>query len=671
MSHPSIEALGAGSREDFEADVVLRDGSTVRVRAVRPADEPRLLEFLRGLSESSRTLRFGGGVSDYFLRQAAGQLAREDSEHALGLIAMSGPDQRIIGHAMYAVIGPDHAEVAFAIADTCQHQGLGTILLGELAQVASSRGIRVFEAIVLPRNHQMVAVFRESGFPVQIHAAPDEILVEFPTEFTEEALEHFEQREWTAAVNAIHAFFHPRSVAVMGASRRRGTIGGEAFHNLVSYGFRGPVFPVNPAAPVVQGVVAYPSVEDIPGPVDLAVVVVPAERVPGVVEACGRKGVRALVVLSAGFAETGAEGRARQQELVATARAAGMRLIGPNCMGVLNTDPEVRLNATFAPAPPPQGRIALHVAERSARARHHGLRWRLGVGLSTFVSVGNKADISGNDLLRYWEQDPSTDVILLYLESFGNPRKFSRIARRVAREKPIVAVKSGRSLAGSRAAGSHTGALLAAADVTVDALFRHPRRDPYRHTRGDVRCRVAAREPAAPQGTSRRDPHQRRRAWDSLRRCLRGRGARDPVARRDDPGGTPSVAASRGERRKPGRHDRVRDCRPVSRRDPDRGVRSQRGRAGRHLHPAPGHPAGRCSSRHRGWRSRVRRAKAGAHGLHAVAGSAGRAACRGAAGSVVRVSGGCSDCAGASRTVRRMAGTATPASGQFGDVATG
>ena len=472
MSHPSIGALGAGSREDFEADVVLRDGSTVRVRAVRTADESPLLEFLRDLSPPSRTLRFGGGVSDYYLRQAAGRLARDDSEQALGLIAMSGPDQRIIGHAMYAVTGPDRAEVAFAIADTCQHQGLGTILLGELAQVASSRGIRVFEAIVLPRNHQMVAVFRDSGFPIQIHAAPDEIVVEFPTELTEKALEHFEQREWTAAVNAVHAFFRPRSVAVVGASRHRGTIGGEVFHNLVSYGFRGAAFPVNPAAPVVQDEIAYPSVEDIPGPVDLAVVVVPAESVPGVVQACGRKRVRALVVLSAGFAETGPEGRAKQQALVDTARAAGMRLIGPNCMGVLNTDPEVRLNATFAPAPPPQGRTAFMSQSGALGLAIMDYAGSLGVGLSTFASVGNKADISGNDLIRYWAQDPSTDVILLYLESFGNPRKFSRIARRVAREKPIVAVKSGRSPAGSRATSSHTGALLAAADVTVDSLFR-------------------------------------------------------------------------------------------------------------------------------------------------------------------------------------------------------
>jgi acyl-CoA synthetase (NDP forming) len=206
--------------------------------------------------------------------------------------------------------------------------------------------------------------------------------------------------------------------------------------------------------------------------VDLAVIVVPVEHVLSVVEGCARKGVRAVVVISAGFGETGPEGKALQKKLVHTCHAAGMRLIGPNCMGILNTDPEVRLNATFAPAPPPTGRVAFMSQSGALGLAIMDYASTLGLGLSTFVSVGNKADISGNDLIRYWEQDPATDVILLYLESFGNPRKFSRIARKVARTKPIVAVKSGRSPAGARATGSHTGALIAASDVNVDALFR-------------------------------------------------------------------------------------------------------------------------------------------------------------------------------------------------------
>ncbi|HET8624999.1 MAG TPA: GNAT family N-acetyltransferase [Gemmatimonadales bacterium] len=455
-----------------EADVALRGGSTVQVRAINPEDEARLAAFFRNLSRDSRALRFCGAVGDAFLDRAAGRFSRADGADSVGLVATAGTGQRIVGHATYVVTAPDRAEVAFAIADDHRDQGLGTLLLGELAQIASANGIRVFEAIVLPENYRMLTVFRESGFPVRAQTAPGEIRIEFPTELSKDALERFEQREWTAAVNAVRGFLSPRSVAVIGASRQRHSIGGEVLHNLLNYGFPGPVFPVNPNAPVVQGVAAYPGVEDVPGPVDLAVIMVPAARVLDVAKACGRKGARSLVVMSAGFAETGDEGRSRQRELVRVCRAAGMRLMGPNCMGVLNTHPDVRLNATFAPEPPPRGRLAFMSQSGALGLAIMDYAHSLGLGLSTFASVGNKADISTNDLLRYWERDPNTDAILLYLESFGNPRKFSRIARRVARTKPIVAVKSGRSPAGARAAGSHTGALLAASDVTVDALFR-------------------------------------------------------------------------------------------------------------------------------------------------------------------------------------------------------
>jgi predicted CoA-binding protein/GNAT superfamily N-acetyltransferase len=338
--------------------VVLRGGWTVHVRAIRPEDETPLADFFRRLSDRARRLRFCVAVNDGFLDRAATGFSKSDPADTMGLVATVGDGQRIVGHAMYSVTATDRAEVAFAIAEELQGQGLGTLLLGELAQVASSRGIRVFEATVLPENHQMLTMFRESGFTIRMRTAPGEIQVQFPTELSPEALERFERREWTSAVNAVRGFFEAGSVAVIGASRQRGTIGGETLHNMLSYGFRGTVYPVNPNAPMVQDVTAYAGVEDIPGPVDLAVIVVPATRVLEVAEACGRKGVRALVVISAGFAETGPEGRSRQSELVHVCRAAGMRLIGPNCMGVLNTDAEVRLNATFAPGPPPRGRLA-------------------------------------------------------------------------------------------------------------------------------------------------------------------------------------------------------------------------------------------------------------------------------------------------------------------------
>jgi len=288
----------------------------------------------------------------------------------------------------------------------------------------------------------------------------------------QEAGKQSERQESIAAVNALKFFFEPSAVAVIGASRQRGTIGGEIFHNLLQYGFKGPVYPVNPAAGVIESVKCYPSIEAISDPVDLAVIVVPASSVIEVANACARKGVKALVVISAGFSETGEEGKARQADLLRVCRGAGMRLIGPNCMGIANTNPAVLLDATFAPGIPPRGRVGFSSQSGALGLAIMEFANSLGLGISTFVSVGNKADISGNDLLRYWESDDDTDVILLYLESFGNPKKFSEIARRVGRRKPIAVVKSGRSAAGARATSSHTGALIAASDVTVDALFR-------------------------------------------------------------------------------------------------------------------------------------------------------------------------------------------------------
>ena len=453
-----------------DGDVVLRDGSTVRVRPIRPEDEPALVALFDSLSEESRWFRFFSPAQGSALAAEAHREANLDQ--AFGLVALSGAEERVVGHAFYAALGERRAEVAFTIANEFQGRGLGTILLVQLAEVAAANGIQVFEAEVIAANHAMLHVFRESGFPIEVTAIAGELHVTFPTALTADAVERFEHREARGAVNALKQFFNPRAVAVIGASRKRGTIGGEIFHNLLSYGFQGAVYPVNPSAAVIQSVTAYSSVETIPGPVDLAVIAVPAPLVIEAAAACARKGVKALVVISAGFSETGNEGRAMQAELLGVCRAAGMRLIGPNCMGIANTDPAVSLDATFAPNAPPRGRVGFSSQSGALGLAIIEFAKSLGLGLSTFISVGNKADISGNDLLRYWESDEGTDVILLYLESFGNPKKFSQIARRVGRKKPIVVVKSGRSAAGARATSSHTGALLAASDVTVDALFR-------------------------------------------------------------------------------------------------------------------------------------------------------------------------------------------------------
>jgi acetyl coenzyme A synthetase (ADP forming)-like protein len=455
-----------------DGDVVLRDGSTVRVRVMRPEDEELLFQLFKSLSLDSRWLRFMSASSDSALAAEAHREASVDYCRKFGLIALTGAEDRIVGHAFYTATGADRAEVAFAIADDYQRRGLATILLGQLAEVAAANSIQVFEAETLSSNTAMLNVFRESGFPTKIAVAAGELLVRFPTSLTPEAIEEFERRDSIASVNALKLFFNPRAVAVVGASRKRDSIGGVIFRNLLSYGFRGPVYPINPSASFIESVPAYQRVEDIPGAVDLAIIVVPAIEVVAAAESCGRKGVKALVVISAGFSEIGSEGQDRQRELLRVCRAYGMRLIGPNCMGILNTDGDVRLDATFAPSAPPSGRVGFSSQSGALGLAIMEYANSLGLGVSTFVSVGNKADISGNDLLRYWECDDATEVILLYLESFGNPRQFSKIARRVGKKKPIVVVKSGRSKAGARATSSHTGALIAASDITVDALFR-------------------------------------------------------------------------------------------------------------------------------------------------------------------------------------------------------
>jgi acetyl coenzyme A synthetase (ADP forming)-like protein len=456
---------------DRENDVVLRDGSTVRVRPVRSTDAPEIERLLKGLSDQSRWLRFFSGYPN--LGKAVQWATEVDYDRRYGLVAVSGADGRVVGHAGFErqPDHPDRAEVAMEIVDAMQGKGLGTILLGQLAEAANQVGVQVLDAEVLPENHQMVKVFRDSGFPVTTHSLPGALLVEFPTSLSPEARERFERREQVAATAAMRAFLEPRSVAVIGASRRRGTVSGELFHNLLAAGFNGPVYPVNPKATVVQSVLAYKSVLDVPGPVDLAVLAVPAPLVAEMAKECAAKGVRAMVVVSAGFAETGPAGAQRQRELLAVCRAAGMRLIGPNCLGIVNTDAQVRLDATFGPTVPLPGRVGFLSQSGALGLAIIDYANALGLGLSSFVSVGNKADISANDLLSYWEQDEGTGLVLLYLESFGNPRKFARVARRVARTKPVLAVKSGRSAAGARATSSHTGAMLAASDVTVDALF--------------------------------------------------------------------------------------------------------------------------------------------------------------------------------------------------------
>ena len=453
-------------------DAVLRDGSTVRIRRVEADDVTDLQTFLAELSPESRLLRYFSGAVD--VERSAWLAAHPEAADGYAVVVTTGADGHIIAHGCFERErqGADRAEVALTIADTHQHRGLGTLMLEHLAEVADDRDVAVFTAHVLPQNHRMLVVLRDSGFTITRHSVPGDIEIEFPTRPTAEGRRRFERREQTAAAAAVRHVLAPTSVAVIGASRDRGTPGAEVFHNLLSGGFAGPVYPVNQAATVVQSVAAYPSVHEVPGPVDLAIIAVPTDAVVGAAVECATAGVRALVVLSAGFAETDEAGAERQRQLLAVCRQAGMRLVGPNCLGVVNTDPAVQLDAQFGPNAPIAGRVGFLSQSGALGLAIIDRANQLGLGLSSFVSIGNKADLSSNDLLHYWETDPGTDVILLYLESFGNPRKFSRIARRVTRTTPVVAVKSGRSSAGARAAASHTGALLQASDRTVDALFR-------------------------------------------------------------------------------------------------------------------------------------------------------------------------------------------------------
>jgi acetyl coenzyme A synthetase (ADP forming)-like protein len=448
-------------------DVILRDGSTLRLRAPVTEDADALIEFFsKTLSERSLYLRFHGFPA---LGPKLVESLIEPDWTERGVL-IGSLDGRIVALANWARLrDPRVAEVAFAVADTFQGRGIGTRLLEQLAMRAAEAGIEEFVAEVLHENSAMLGVFRDAGFKVTRAGDGGELEIRFPIATTGGYVEHVAARDHTAVHASLEPFFHPSSVAVIGASQRRGSIGGELFRNILAGDFAGSVYPVNRSGDSVAGVHSYHSVAEIGQKIDLAVICVPGEHVLGAAEEALAAGVRALVVISAGFAETGSEGTERQERLLAIVRAHGARLLGPNCLGIASS--AVRLNATFAPRTFPAGKIGfssqsgalgLALLERAAAA---------GLGVTSFVSIGNKADVSSNDLLEWWEDDDETEIVLLYLESFGNPRAFSRIARRLARRKPILALKSGTTRAGIRAAGSHTAAL-AGSDVAVDALFR-------------------------------------------------------------------------------------------------------------------------------------------------------------------------------------------------------
>jgi acyl-CoA synthetase (NDP forming)/ribosomal protein S18 acetylase RimI-like enzyme len=456
--------------------VLLRDGHAAHLRPIGEDDEQRLVEFYEQVSAESKYMRFFAPMPRLSERDVKRFTHVDHHDRVAFVLTVAdriiavGRFDRITGSGSTTDGEGDEAEVAFLVQDAHQGRGIAQLLLEHLAQAGRERGIAKFVAEVLPENQRMIQLFREAGYHVAGGFEDGVMRLEFPIDSTDTSINVMLAREHRAEAASIQRFFNARSVAIIGASRRQDTIGQTLVRNLVLGDYRGRVYAVNPAAEAVAGMPAYPTVAAIPDDVDIAVVAVPAEAVQDVVLDCAAKGVHGMVVISSGFAETGEEGRLRQRRLVGLARSYGLRLIGPNCLGVVNTAADVSLNASLSPLMPPRGRAGFFCQSGALGVAILEKVDRRGLGLSTFVSAGNRADVSGNDLLQYWEEDDATEVVLLYLESIGNPRKFSRIARRVSRRKPVIAVRSGRTTQGVPM--GHAVRSFVAPQAAVDAMFR-------------------------------------------------------------------------------------------------------------------------------------------------------------------------------------------------------
>ncbi len=474
-AQPHAEVVAVSPPRHWEADVLLRDGRTAHIRPICPDDADLLVEFYSRVSDRSKYYRFFSPMPQLSERDVR-RFTQVDHVSRVAFVVLLR--NRMIAVGRYdAIPDKDHpddrprsAEVAFLVEDEHHGRGIAQLLLEHLAQAARERGLERFTAEVLPDNNRMIQTFRAAGYHVVSGYEEGVLTLEFPIDATDTAIGVMRSREHRAEAASIERFFNPRSVAVIGASRRQDTIGRALVRNLVTGDFTGRVHAVNPSADAVSGLPAYKSVSDIPDDVDVAIVAVPAESVAEVVLDCANKGVHGMIVISNGFAETGEEGRKRQRHLVGLSRSYGLRLIGPNCLGVINTDPAVSVNASLSSVMPPRGRAGFFCQSGALGSAILEKVEKRGLGLTTFVSAGNRADVSGNDLLQYWEEDDATEVVLLYLESIGNPRKFSRIARRVSLRKPIIAVRSGRTTQGIPM--GHAVRRIAAPPEALDAMFR-------------------------------------------------------------------------------------------------------------------------------------------------------------------------------------------------------
>jgi acyl-CoA synthetase (NDP forming)/GNAT superfamily N-acetyltransferase len=435
-----VEELPSGYPASWEADVVLRDGSVAHVRPIKPSDGPLIEEFHSKQSEESIYLRFFAPLRRLSPKDLH-RFTHVDYVDRVALVATVRGD--IVGIGRYDRVSPTSAEVAFNISDHFQGRGIGSVMLEHLAAIAEEDGITRFVAEVLPQNRKMLAVFSEAGYNVTRRFEDGIVSVSFDIAETEASLAVRTAREHRAEAKSMSSVLAPGSIAVVGASTSPGAIGHLVLRNIVEAGFTGSLAAVNAKAQDILGVPSYPRIGDVPGDVELAIVAVPARNMLSVVEQCADKGVRSLLVISSGFAESGPEGARLQAEVVRTAHASGMRVLGPNSFGVVNLDPAVRLNASIAPRLPASGGLGLFAQSGALGIAILDSAARRGLGVSVFASAGNRADVSGNDFMHYWIDDDGTRAVGLYLESMGNPRKFSRIARQLASRKPVIVTASG------------------------------------------------------------------------------------------------------------------------------------------------------------------------------------------------------------------------------------
>ncbi|HZC72605.1 MAG TPA: GNAT family N-acetyltransferase [Jatrophihabitans sp.] len=452
---------------DDDVDSLTSDGRVVHIRELRPTDLAEVQRLHERASDEAMYLRFFTLNRDVARKYAAG-LVQPDLRHCvLGAFA----NTQLVGIGVLDRVGEDAGEFALLVADAVQHTGIGTLLLEHLIAEGRGRGVRRFVGEVLASNNRMLHVMRDLGFAATSHTESGETHVEFSLEVADRAIDAISAREQSAGIASLAPLLAPRSIAVIGAGQRPGSVGHEVLRNVLDGDFPGRVHVVNPKRDVVLGVPCVPTPAELPEAPDLAIIALPADRVADAVSACGERGIRAAVLLGAGFSEAGAEGTQLQDEVLAIARAHDMRLVGPNCIGIFNTDPAVRLDATFAMLDRSPGPLAVLAQSGAFGIALLNAAAEVGLGVAQFVSIGNKIDVGGNDLLLAWGTDPAIRVIAGYLESIGDPRRFARIARRVSQHKPVLVVKSGRTEAGQAAGRSHTAAA-ASSDIAIDALFR-------------------------------------------------------------------------------------------------------------------------------------------------------------------------------------------------------